>query len=130
MRKGCIILLLLLALLWNLVFPINKKLWTSSFVLYTGGWSLLLLSLFYTIIDAWGYKKWCMPFVWMGANSILIYMATHGLVNFEHSSRFLFGGLINQAPAPYNQALVWTGVALIQFSVLYFLYRKKWFLKL
>lgn len=134
-KKGWIlflsgILLLLLALLWNLVFPINKKLWTSSFVLYTGGWSLLLLSLFYTIIDAWGYKKWCMPFVWMGANSILIYMATHGLVNFEHNSRFLFGGLINQAPAPYNQALVWTGVALIQFSVLYFLYRKKWFLKL
>ena len=71
-----------------------------------------------------------MPFVWMGTNSILIYMAAHGLVNFEYSSRFLFGGLIKMAPAPYSQALVWTGVALIQFTVLYFLYRKKWFLKL
>ncbi|WP_026769672.1 acyltransferase family protein [Asinibacterium sp. OR53] len=124
------ILLILTALLWNLAFPINKKLWTSSFVCYTGGWSLLLLSLFYFIIDVCGYQKWCMPFVWMGTNSILIYMAVHGLVNFEYSSRFLFGGLIKMAPAPYSQALVWTGVALIQFTVLYFLYRKKWFLKL
>ncbi len=124
------ILLVLIALLWNLVFPINKKLWTSSFVCYTGGWSLLLLSLFYFIIDVCGYKKWSLPFVWMGTNSILIYMAAHGIVNFEHSARFLFGGLINKAPALYSQALVWTGVALIQFTLLYFLYRKKWFLKL
>lgn len=71
-----------------------------------------------------------MPFVWMGTNSILIYMAAHGIVDFDHSARFLFGGLINKASALYSQALVWTGVALIQFTALYFLYRKKWFLKL
>jgi predicted acyltransferase len=75
--------LLMAGLLWCLAFPINKTMWTSSFVLYTGGWSLLLFTLFYWIIDVRGFKVWSMPFVWIGMNSILIYVAAHGLVNFE-----------------------------------------------
>src|SRR6185369_13118957 len=47
-----------LAHLWNLDFPINKNLWSSSFVLNVGGYSLILLSIFYYIIDVLGYKKW------------------------------------------------------------------------
>jgi predicted acyltransferase len=124
------IVLLGAALLWDLFFPINKNMWTSSFVLFAGGWSVLLLALFYLIIDVAGYKKWSMPFVWIGMNSILIYMAAHGIVNFEYSSQFLFGGLISKAPETWQPALLWTGVAIIQFAVLYFLYKKKWFLKL
>lgn len=123
------ILMLCAGLLWNLVFPINKNMWTSSYVLYAGGWSVLLFALFYFVIDVRGLNRWCVPFVWMGANSILIYIAAHGLVNFEHSSQFLFGGLINFAPAVWHSALLWVGVALFQFSLLYFLYVKKWFLK-
>ena len=126
---GAGLLLLALGLLWNLFFPINKNMWTSSYVLYSGGWSTLLFALFYFVIDVRGSKNWCLPFVWMGANSILIYVAAHGLVNFEHSSQFLFGGLINQAPDVWHSAFLWVGVAVIQFSLLYFLYRKKWFLK-
>ena len=122
--------LLLIGLLWNIVFPVNKNMWTSSFVLFAGGWSMLLFALFYFIIDVKGFKKWCMPFVWVGCNAILIYMAAHGLVNFESSSIFLFGGLINKIPAEWHDTLLWTGVALIQFAVLYFLYRKKWFFKI
>jgi len=122
--------LLLLGLLWGIVFPINKNMWTSSFVLYAGGWSALLFALFYFIIDVAGFKKWSMPLVWVGCNSILIYMAAHGLVNFESTSAFLFGGLINKLPAVWHDALLWTGVAAIQLAVLYFLYKKKWFLKL
>lgn len=116
--------------LWRHVFPINKNMWTSSFVLYAAGWSTFLFALFYWIIDVMNYKKWSMPLVWIGTNSILIYMAAHGVINFEHSSQFLFGGLINQAPEVWRQALLWTGVALIQLSALYFLYKKKWFLKI
>jgi predicted acyltransferase len=116
-------------LLWDLFFPVNKNMWTSSYVLYAGGWSVLLFTLFYFVIDVRGYKSWCVPFVWMGANSILIYVAAHGLVNFEHSSQFLFGGLINKTPDVWHSALLWTGVALIQFSLLCLLYKKKWFLK-
>jgi predicted acyltransferase len=123
------IILILAGWLWGFVFPINKNMWTSSFVLFAGGWSALLLALFYGIIDVMGYKKWSMPLVWIGSNSILIYMGAHGVVNFEYTSQFLFGGLIHQAPEAWHQALLWTGVALIQLSALYFLYKKKWFLK-
>jgi predicted acyltransferase len=123
------IALLLLGLLWDIVFPINKNMWTSSFVLFAGGWSVLLFALFYCIIDVAGLRKWSMPFVWVGCNSILIYMAAHGLVNFTSTSEFLFGGLYGKAPTPWHEPLMWTGVAIIQFAAMYFLYRKKWFLK-
>jgi predicted acyltransferase len=121
---------LLAGKLWDLTFPINKNMWTSSFVLYAGGWSVVLFSFFYFIIDVQNFTKWCLPFVWMGANSILIYMAAHGVIDFAYTSHFLFGGLINQMPPLWSQSLIWIGVAIIQFSFLFFLYKKKWFLKL
>ena len=124
------IILIATGWLWGLVFPINKNLWTSSFVLYAGGWSIVLFAFFYAVIDVAGYKKWSMPLVWIGANSILIYMAAHGIINFEYTSQFLFGGIINQLPQVWHPALIWVGVAIIQLTALYFLYRKKWFLKI
>lgn len=135
LRKGLIlfiagIILLLLGLLWNQVFPINKNMWTSSFVLYAGGWSVLLLSVFYLVIDVWEMRKWSMPLVWIGMNSILIYMASHGVVNFESSSQFLFGGLINLTPEIWHLTLLWMGVAILEFELLYFLYKKKLFWKI
>lgn len=135
LKKGMILLaagiiLLLLGLLWNQVFPINKNIWTSSFVLYAGGWSLLLLSLFYLVIDVWGMRKWSKPLVWIGMNSILIYMASHGVVNFKSSSQFLFGGLINLTPEIWHSVWLWTGVAIIQMALLYFLYSRKLFWKI
>ncbi|MES2775542.1 MAG: DUF5009 domain-containing protein [Bacteroidota bacterium] len=123
------VVFILLGLLWNVYFPINKNLWTSSFVFYAGGWSILLFALFYVVMDVGGFKKWAAAFVWIGMNSILIYIAAHGLVNFESTSQFLFGGLIKKAPAVYQSAFLWIGVALIQLAALYFLYKKKWFLK-
>jgi predicted acyltransferase len=114
---------------WSFIFPINKNMWTSSFVLFAGGWSTFLFALFHWIIDVMNYKIWSMPLVWIGSNSILIYMAAHGVINFEFTSQFLFGGLINQAPEVWHPALLWTGVAIIQLSALYFLYKKKWFLR-
>ncbi|MBL7739946.1 MAG: DUF5009 domain-containing protein [Chitinophagaceae bacterium] len=114
---------------WGLVFPVNKTIWTSSFVLYAGGWSVLLFAMFYFVMDVAGYKKWSMPFVWMGMNAILIYVAAHGLVSFESTSQFLFGGLISRAPGIWHTALLWAGVAAIQFAGLYYLYKKRIFLK-
>ena len=69
------ILLLIVAQLWNLVFPINKNLWTSSFVLQCGGLSVILMAVFYYIIDILEYKKWAFFFKVIGMNSILIYMS-------------------------------------------------------
>jgi predicted acyltransferase len=122
-------LLLLAGSLWGLVFPINKRLWTSSFVLYAGGWSILLLSVFYWVIDVEGYRKWAFPFIVIGANSIIIYIASEGAIDFGHTARYIFGGLIHWSP-PAWQA-VWTAlsVTIVQWIFLYFLYRNKLFLK-
>jgi predicted acyltransferase len=122
--------LLFIGWLWGFVFPINKNMWTSSFVLFTGGLSLLFFACFYYIIDVLGFKKWSMPFVWLGCNSILIYMAAHGVVNFMSTSEFLFGGTVQLVDAKWQEAFLWIGVALIQFAGLYLLYKRKWFLKL
>mgnify|MGYP006187286159 FL=1 len=115
---------------WSFLFPINKDMWTSSFVLFTGGWSLLLLAIFYFIIDVKGFKTWSMPFVWLGCNSILIYMAAHGVINFMSTSEFLFGGTVQLVDAKWQEAFLWIGIAIIQFAGLYLLYKRKWFLKL
>src|SRR5690606_23112868 len=79
-RKACWlaiagVIALILAQIWNLDFPINKNLWSSSFVLRTGGISLLLIALFYYIIDVRGHTRWAFVFKVIGMNSILIYMS-------------------------------------------------------
>ncbi len=135
LNKATILFLAGLAMLvvgycWGFYFPINKIIWTSSFVLYAGGYSLILFSIFYFLIDKEGYKKWCSPFLWVGMNAILIYVAAHGLINFESTAQFIFGGFINLLPAAFHTALLWLGIATLQFAGLYFLYKRKLFLKL
>ncbi|ARS39361.1 DUF5009 domain-containing protein [Sphingobacteriaceae bacterium GW460-11-11-14-LB5] len=124
------LVLIFAGLFWNIFFPINKNMWTSSFVLLTGGFSVILLALFYYIIDISGHQKWSTPFIWIGTNSILIYVCAHGLFNFESTSQFLFGGIITKLPLIWQQAGLWTGVLLIQLAILKFLYDRKWFLKI
>ncbi len=124
------IALLLFGLAWDLILPINKNIWTSSFILFSGGWSVLLLAMFYFVIDVKGYHNWCLPFVWIGTNSILIYMAAHGLIDFGSTTQILFGGIIGKAPASYQQALLWCGVLVLQLKLLQVLYNRKLFLKI
>jgi predicted acyltransferase len=119
---------LVVAGLWHLVFPINKVLWTSSFVLYAGGWSALLLALFYWIIDIKGWQKWAFPFVVIGMNSITIYMA-QGLFDFGIIATIFVRGFIDHTGD--WQPLIWVVcVFAVKWLFLYFLYRKKIFLKL
>jgi len=127
---GAGVVLVLAGLLWDRYFPINKRLWTSSFVLYVGGWSLLLLSVFYFVIDVMGFKKWAFPFILIGVNSIVIYMASEGMIDFGHTAGYLFGGLIQYAPMIWQPVFSALSVTLIQLALLYFLYRQKLFLKI
>jgi predicted acyltransferase len=125
------LVLIALGSLWNLNFPINKRLWSSSFVLFVGGWSLVFLSLFYLIIDVAGYRKWAFPFMLIGVNSILIYLAAEGgILDFQQTAQFIFGGLIQYTPK--NWQLVWSAIAITvtQLALLYFLYRNKIFFKI
>jgi predicted acyltransferase len=58
---------------WSFWFPLNKKLWTSSYVLFTAGVALGLVSLCYWVVEVRGWRKWVEPFVWLGVNPLAIY---------------------------------------------------------
>lgn len=120
--------LMIIGKIWNLAFPINKNLWTSSFVCFVGGLSLLLFSIFYLIIDVWQYKKWAFFFVVIGLNPITIYL-TERIVNFRAATGFLFGGFVSLMPASWAPLIEGIGVTAIGWIFLYILYRKKIFLK-
>lgn len=117
-----------LALLWNFDFPINKNLWTSSFVLNVGGISLLLLALFYFIIDVLGYKRWAFFFKVIGMNSILIYMSGR-FIDWEYSTNGFFKWLGQLMGNPYGAVVMAICFVIIKWAFLYFMYKKKIFLR-
>jgi predicted acyltransferase len=123
------VIALALGKLWNLSFPIIKNLWTSSFVLFAGGWSLILLSLFYLVIDVWGFRKWSFPFVVIGLNSITIYMLNSGIIDFEQMGKYFFSGLASLFSEPAQPVILVSGAVLCMWTFLYVLYRNKIFLK-
>jgi predicted acyltransferase len=122
------IILMIIGKLWNIFFPINKNLWTSSFVCWVGGLSLLLFALFYLIIDVWGYRKWAFFFVVIGMNPITIYLAER-IINFRSATRFFFGGIEALLPETWTPLIEAIGVTAIGWVFLYILYKKKVFLK-
>ncbi|WP_428331463.1 acyltransferase family protein [Mucilaginibacter sp.] len=122
------IVLLILAQIWNLDFPINKNLWSSSFVLHVGGLSLLLMSLFYYVIDVMGYKKWAFFFKVIGMNSILIYISGH-FIKWNYTNNSFFGWIGQLAGDPYNAVIMAITFVLIKWVFLYYLYQKKTFLR-
>lgn len=120
--------LLGLGLLWSTVFPLNKKLWTSSFVLVVGAYSVAFFALFYFIIDVLGWKKWAMPLKVVGLNSITIYLAQR-IVSFGGINNFFFKGFSNLFPEPVGRVILAATYVLVCWLFLYFLYKKKIFLK-
>jgi predicted acyltransferase len=120
--------LMIIGRVWNLTFPINKNLWTSSFVCYVGGLSLLLFTIFYLIIDVWQYRKWAFFFVVIGLNPITIYL-TERIVNFRSATKFFFGGLETMMPEAWRPLIEGIGITAIAWVFLYILYKKKIFLK-
>ncbi len=122
------LLFLALALLWNLDFPINKNMWSSSFVLYTSGFSLLLLALFYYIIDVLGYKNWAFFFRVIGMNSILIYISGR-FISWKYTTEGFFTWLNQLTGDPYNVVVMAGCVVFIKWLFLYLLYKKKLFLR-
>ena len=122
------VIFIALAQLWNLNFPINKNLWTSSFVLQVGGLSLLLLSVFYYIIDVKGYKHWSFFFRVIGMNSILIYMSGH-FIDWDYTTDSFFGWLGQLAGNPFNAVVMAMCYVFIKWLFLYFMYKKNVFLR-
>ena len=121
--------LLVLGGLWSFVFPLNKNLWTSSFVLWTCGWGSLLLSFFYWTIDVRGWlRRFGAFFAVIGMNSVLIYMSSKFL-NFDFTGQALFGGLARAFPPAVASLVLVTGIFAVKWALFWFLQRQKIFLK-
>jgi len=120
--------LLAAGLLWSLVFPINKMLWSSSFVLVVGAYSLALFALFYYVIDVKGLRKWTFFFRVIGMNSITIYVA-QSIIDFHKIDRFFLGGLADKLPEEWGAVVLSAGYVAVCWLFLYFLYKKQIFLK-
>ncbi|MEW6984077.1 transmembrane glucosamine N-acetyltransferase NagX [Colwelliaceae bacterium 6471] len=113
---------------WGQIFPINKTLWTSSFVLITLGYSLALLCVFYYLIDVLKIQRVAKILAVIGTNSIVAYLGT-SLVNWSYTSTAIFGGVITAFPLSYQQLMAVVFMVLVQWLVLYWLYNRKIFIK-
>ncbi|MDQ0968707.1 putative acyltransferase [Flavobacterium sp. W4I14] len=133
----------ILGLLWDLQFPINKALWTSSYVLYAGGLASIGLALCYWIIDVQGYKKFTTPFVVYGVNAITVFFLAGlmprvlNLIQITKPDGTKTGLLVRfyetcYTPffSPINASLVWAITYVLGFYVLlYFMYKKNIIIK-
>ena len=115
--------------LWGFQFPIIKKIWTSSFVLLTGGYSCLMLGVFYQLIDVWKIRFWTTPFLWIGSNALAIYMVCN-MVKFEGIAGRLIGEGDSAPPGglgSMSETVIRLGLVVLLAG---FLYRKKVFIRI
>lgn len=132
-----------LGLLWDLQFPINKQLWTSSFVLYTGGLATVILSLCYWLIDIQQYKSFTKPFVVYGVNAITVFFISGLLPRTLHMIKlnkadgsetdlqsWLYSGF-QAIFSPINASLAWAiSFILFWLIILWVMYAKKIIIKI
>jgi len=130
-------------LLVDLFFPINKALWTSSFVLYTGGLAIIGLTLLYWLIDVQGYKRFTKPFVIFGVNAITVYAFSGiiprilGMITFKNSEgklqnlhEYLYDTFFTPYFSPINASLAGgLTYVLIWYVILWLMYRKNLIIK-
>jgi predicted acyltransferase len=128
------VLMVVAGLLWGIQFPVVKKIWTSSFVLVAGGWSMLLLAAFHWLIDLRGWKGWTAPFVWIGMNAITVYLIENMVPLGGIASRFLGGPvkelLNNGSKDGLGSLVVIAGQFGLILLIAWYLHRKKIFMRL
>lgn len=115
--------------LLDLVIPVNKELWTSSFVLVTSGWSMILLAVFYALVDVLKWQKAAFFFVVIGTNAIIIYLAS-SLVDWKYIAQSVFGGLVLALPESAQALAAVISLLAVQWLVLYWMYRRNIFVRI
>lgn len=112
---------------WSPWLPVIKNLWTSSFVLVSGGWCLLLLALFHAVVDVLGWRRPLFFFTVIGANAITIYLAQR-CIDFGRTAEFFFGGLAGLA-GDWSGVVLGLGLIAVKWVFLLFLWRHGVFLR-
>ncbi len=132
-----------LGLLWDLAFPLNKNLWTSSYVMFTGGAAAVSLAACYWALDVKGWRWWATPFVILGTNAIALFVlsgllaksmtlihwhdAAGGAVSLQAS---VYHQWFAPIASPNNASLLFALAHLaVMFAILSWMYRRKIFLK-
>jgi len=117
---------------WLHICPIVKRIWTSSYTLYSGGLVVLILATFYAIVELRGWVRWTFPLMVIGANSIAVYVMSWTIEHFvsanlvRHFGRapfLLFG-------PPFEPVLRGACVLLVFWSILYWMYKKRIFIRI
>jgi predicted acyltransferase len=127
---------------WNYWFPINKALWTSSYVLFTAGLALELLAVCYWLVDVKGRRRWALPFVVFGTNALALYFLAElwanliSIITFNRAGvavplqTILYQSLFASWLAPKNTSLAYAlGTVLFWLGVMSVLYRRRIFIK-
>jgi predicted acyltransferase len=121
-----------LALQWLHVVPIVKRIWTSSYTLYSGGLVILMLAAFYAAIEIKGWKRWAFPLLVIGANSIAVYVMSWTLEDFVRGAllRHLGPGPFAVLGSPFEPVLQGAAILLVFWSVLLWMYRRRVFVRI
>lgn len=130
---------LILGYAWSIVFPLNKALWTSSFVLVTGGWASLIFAAIYYVADVLGHATWGKPAIIFGSNAITVFFLSSftaksfGLIKLEDGESlhgFLYEVLSSIITIPKLSSLVYAVIVIaFYYLVAHILYKKKIFIK-
>jgi predicted acyltransferase len=134
---------IVIGLVWDLAFPINKNLWTSSYVWFTAGAGALTLAACYWLIDVRGWKGWSWPFVVLGLNAITLFVASGllaksmGIIRLSVANGgqmslkdIVYRGVFVPLGDPYQASLLFALANLaVLWVALYGMYRRRWFLK-
>ncbi|MCF6286972.1 MAG: DUF5009 domain-containing protein [Candidatus Hydrogenedentes bacterium] len=124
---GAGVALIVLGEVWNLVHPINKYIWTSSMTVWTAGWCFLMLAGFYLLIDLWGYRKFAFPFIVLGANALVAYMAGF-FIRFDDIAALIFRG--EESMGVSGVLLQAFAAFMILWLALYWMYKKRIFVRI
>jgi heparan-alpha-glucosaminide N-acetyltransferase len=121
-----------LLLQWLQICPIVKRIWTSSYTLYSGGLIVLMLAALYAVIEWRGWKRWSFPLLVVGANSIAIYVMSWTLEEFVSSAlvRHLGPAPFLLLGAPFEPVLRGLAVMLVFWAILFWMYRRRIFLRI